>query len=110
MTPNAGLEISTYPEADPILNLRLVRQALPKAAKMAVLVSSRTQSWLLKLPLEAAALGLELHTILANDEEEVERRLREVFAIQVFAVQRKDPLGKRSRMLSLHTSHLIGRR
>jgi hypothetical protein len=76
-TAKAGPKTAIYLEADPILNLRLVRRALPKAAKIAVLVSPRTESWLPRLQSEAAALGFELQTIQANDDEEAVRGLRE---------------------------------
>lgn len=75
-TDRSGPVSAIYLEADPLLNLRLIKRALPQAATVAVLVSPTTEAWLPRLQAEADRLGLALQAIKANNDEEVVSRLR----------------------------------
>ena len=64
-----------YQEADPIANLRLIRELLPNALNVGVLVSPR-QAGLPSLRAEAHRLRFKLEEIAATNDEEAVRALR----------------------------------
>lgn len=64
-----------YQEADPTANLRLIRELLPKAITVGVLVSPR-QAGLSGLRAEAHRLQFKLEEITATNDEEAVRALR----------------------------------
>lgn len=64
-----------YPTADPVANLRLIRELLPKAATVGVLVSPQ-RAELPNLRAEAHRLQFKLEEITATNDEEAVRALR----------------------------------
>jgi ABC-type uncharacterized transport system substrate-binding protein len=68
-----------YLEADPVLNLRLIRLMMPKAVIVGVLVSPQSRPWLPRLREEALRGHLQLVEITAADDavavSELRRRL-----------------------------------
>ena len=67
---------AVYLEADPRLNLQLIRNAIPTATTVGVLVAPSQQSLLPVLRTEASRLGLTLADLSANDESTALRLLR----------------------------------
>lgn len=65
-----------YLEADPTLNLRLLRAILPKAVTVGVFVSRQSQVWLSSLRTAAPELRLKLDEIEAAQDEQAVRELR----------------------------------
>lgn len=64
-----------YPTADPVANLRLIRELLPKATTVGVLVSPQ-RAELPSLRAEAHRLQFKLEEITATNDEEAVRALR----------------------------------
>jgi ABC-type uncharacterized transport system substrate-binding protein len=65
-----------YLEADPVLNLRLIRLLLPKAITVGLFVSPQSQAWLPRLREEAHRLRLQLTEIPVTEDEEAVQVLR----------------------------------
>ena len=74
--PHRAAVSAIYLEADPTLNLRLLRAVLPKAVTVGVLVSPPGQVWLPGLRTTASALRLQLDEIEAAQDEQAVRALR----------------------------------
>ena len=65
-----------YQEADPASNLQLIRELLPKAITVGVIVSPQQQTRLSHLRTEADRLRFQLEEIDATNDEEAVRALR----------------------------------
>lgn len=63
-------------EADPVLNLRLIRQLMPRAVKIGIFVSPYTNVWLPPLRREAKRLGMALVEMPVTTDEDAVRELR----------------------------------
>ena len=70
-----GARTAIYPTADPTANLRLIRELLPKATTVGVLVSPQ-RAELPSLRAEAHRLQFKLEEITATNDEEAVRALR----------------------------------
>lgn len=70
-----GPVAAIYREADPILNLQLIKQALPSVATVAVPVTPADEVRLARLQAEAKRLGFTLLPVTASNDEEVVHRL-----------------------------------
>lgn len=74
--PRKGALSAIFLEADPLLNLRLLRNMLPKAVTVGVLVSPASRAWLPALRAEAERLQLKLDEIAVTTDQEAVRDLR----------------------------------
>jgi hypothetical protein len=72
-----GLISAIYWEADPLLNLAMIRQVLQPSSTVGVLVSEHSQTWLRPLTPMAETLRLKLDIIPAQDDEDAVRLLRQ---------------------------------
>jgi ABC-type uncharacterized transport system substrate-binding protein len=77
LNPTQGpARTAIYQEADPASNLQLIRELLPKAITVGVIVSPQQQTRLSHLRTEANRLRFQLEEIDATNDEEAVRALR----------------------------------